>query len=110
MVTIEGVNDRVVVDAGLVTIEAKPGWFARRRSKLDAPVRWPADRTMVTYARTDGSGQWRITFSYEGQTAVVAVAASTLDHIEAVATDHLGGVTNSVADAEADRARRRRLD
>lgn len=110
METLEGINDIATVDDGLVTIAAKSGWFARRRSRVVAPVTWPADRTTISFARTDGSGQWRVTFAYEGQTAVVAVTPAALDAVAALAAEHLGGATNTVQDAEADRAQRRRLD
>lgn len=104
-----GSHDVVRVAGGLVTIETKPGRLARRRSRLDEPVTWPADRTTVTFARTDGSGKWLATFAYEGHAAVLAVASDSLDQLTELATTRLGGVTNTVEDAEAARRQRRQL-
>lgn len=105
----EGSHDVVVANDGLVTIEAKSKRLARRRSRVESPVTWPADRTTVTFARTDGSGRWLATLASEGRSVVLAVPAGSLDELTAFADTHLGGCTNTVADAEADRVSRRQL-
>ena len=110
MASIESVGDVVEVDDVLVTIRPRPGRLARRRSTVEAPVTWPAPRTTVTLHRTDTLGQWQARFAYEGQTVTLVFAPKRLDELVAFATKHLGGVTNTVMDAEQDRIARRAAD
>lgn len=110
MASIESAGDVVEVDDVLVTISPRPGRLARRRSTLDAPVTWPAPRTTVTLHRTDTTGQWQARFTYEGQTVTLVFPPKRLDDLVAFAEAHLGGMTNTVLDAEADRLARRAED
>lgn len=91
----------------LVTIRPRTGWLARRRSTLVEPVTWPAPRTTVTLHRTDNLGQWQAWFTYEGQTVTLVFPPKRLDDLVAFADAHLGGMTNTVMDAEQDRIARR---
>lgn len=110
MASIESVGDVVEVDDVLVTIRPRAGRLARRRSDLEAPVTWPAPRTTVTLHRTDTLGQWQARFAYEGQAVVLTFPPKRLDQLVAFAAEHLGGMTNTVMDAEQDRVARRAQD
>ncbi|HUF32077.1 MAG TPA: hypothetical protein VMN58_02565 [Acidimicrobiales bacterium] len=110
MASIESVGDVVEVDDVLVTIRPRTGWLARRRSTLEGPVTWPAPRTTVTLHRTDTVGQWQARFTYEGQTVTLAFPPRRLVDLVAFADTHLGGMTNTVMDAEQDRIARRAQD
>ena len=105
--SIQGAHDVVAVDDVIVTIAAAPGRRARRRSRLAGPVSWPASRTTVRLSRTDTTGRWEATFAYEGQSAVLAWPQKRLDDLVAFADAHLGGMQNTVMDAERDRQARR---
>jgi hypothetical protein len=104
---IESAGDVVEVDDVLVTIRPSSRRLARRRSTLEGPVTWPAHRTTVTLHRTDTTGQWQARFTYEGQTVTLAFPPKRLDELVRFAGEHLGGMTNSVMDAEQDRITRR---
>lgn len=110
MASIESVGDVVEVDDVLVTIRPRRGRLARRRSTLEEPVTWPAPRTTVTLHRTDATGQWQARLTYEGQTVTLAFPPKRLDDLVAFATEHLGGMTNTVMEAEQDRIARRAAD
>ncbi|HSP04633.1 MAG TPA: hypothetical protein VLR27_14070 [Acidimicrobiales bacterium] len=110
MATIESAGDVVEVDDVLVTISPRPGRLARRRSTLTEPVTWPAPRTTVALRRTDITGQWQARFTYEGQTVTLVFPPKRLDELVAFADAHLGGMTNTVMDAEQDRLARRAED
>ena len=110
MASIESVGDVVEVDDVLVTIRPRAGRLARRRSTLEAPVTWPAPRTTVTLHRTDTVGQWQARFTYEGQSITLVFPPKRLDDLVAFAATHLGGMTNTVMDAEQDRIARRAED
>ena len=110
MASIESVGDVVEVDDVLVTIRPRTGRLARRRSDLEAPVTWPAPRTTVTLRRTDTLGQWQARFAYEGQTVTLVFPPKRLHDLVDFATRHLGGMTNTVMDAEQDRIARRAED
>jgi hypothetical protein len=108
--SIQSAAEVVEVDDVVVTITTRPGRLARRRSTLEAPVTWPAPRTTVTLHRTDTTGQWQARFTYEGQTVSLVFPPKRLDDLVAFAEAHLGGMTNTVMDAEADRLARRAED
>lgn len=110
MASIESAGDVVEVHDVLVTISPRRGRLARRRSVLDEPVTWPAPRTRVTLHRTDATGQWQARFTYEGQTVTLGFPARRLDDLVAFADAHLGGMTNTVMEAEQDRLARRAED
>lgn len=110
MVSVESVGDVVEVTDVLVTIRPRTGLLARRRSDVGAPVTWPAPRTTVTLHRTDTLGQWQAAFTYEGQTVTLVFAPKRLGDLVAFAGEHLGGMTNTVMDAEQDRIARRAAD
>jgi hypothetical protein len=108
--SIESVGDVVEVDDVFVTIRPRTGRLARRRATVEDPVTWPAPRTTVTLHRTDTLGQWQARFAYEGQTVTLAFPAKRLDDLIAFADTHLGGMTNTVMDAEHERIARRADD
>lgn len=110
MASIRSAGDVVEVEDVLVTISPRTGLLARRRSTLEAPVTWPAPRTTVTLHRTDLTGQWQARFTYEGQTVTLVFPPKRLDALVAFAEAHLGGMTNTVMDAEQDRLARRAED
>lgn len=110
MASIEAVGDVVEVDDVVVTIRPRAGRLARRRSTVGKPVTWPAPRTTVTLHRTDTVGQWQARFTYEGQTVTLVFPPTRLDALVAFADAHLGGMTNTVMDAEQDRIARRAAD
>lgn len=107
MASIESAGDVVEVEDVLVTIRSRTGRLARRRSDLDGPVTWPAPRTTVTLHRTDTVGQWQARFAYEGQTVTLTFPPKRLDDLVRFAEKHLGGMTNTVMEAEQDRIARR---
>jgi hypothetical protein len=108
--SIESVGDVVEVDDVLVTIRPRTSRLARRRSTLEEPVTWPAPRTTVTLHRTDTVGQWQARFTYEGQSVTLVFPPKRLDDLVAFAATNLGGMTNTVMDAEQDRIARRAED
>ncbi len=110
MASIEAVNDVVSVEDVLVTISPRPGRRAHRRSLLAEPVTWPAPRTTVSLLRTDTLGQWRATFTYEGQSVTLVFPQKRLDELSAFADTHLGGMENTVMEAERARLDRRERD
>jgi hypothetical protein len=108
--SIRSAGDVVEVEDVLVTISPRTGRLARRRSTLEAPVSWPAPRTTVALHRTDLTGQWQARFTYEGQTVTLVFPPKRLDALVAFAEAHLGGMTNTVMDAEQERLARRAED
>jgi hypothetical protein len=108
--SIESAGDVVEVEDVVVTIRPRTGRLARRRSALEQAVTWPALRTTVTLHRTDTTGQWQARCTYEGQTVSLMFPPKRLDDLVAFATAHLGGMTNTVLDAEQDRIARRAED
>lgn len=110
MASIESAGDVVEVHDVLVTIRPRTGRLARRRSTVEELVTWPAPRTTVTLHRTDTVGQWQARFTYEGQTVTLVFPPRRLDDLVAFAETHLGGMTNSVMEAEQERIARRAGD